>query len=210
MNIYFDMEFTGLHQHTTPISIGAVSEDKHYFYAEFIDYDELQVNDWIRQNVINNLKYIGKVSNPETVYTASRHLDNPAGENIYKSYNVELVGTRETVAEEFKKWIHQFGNEEIQFVSDVCSYDFVLLCEFWGGSLYLPHNIVPFCKDVNQMIGDLFLGDYMYAFNLNREEFIDFKANNKHNSKHDAIVIKKLHSILQRKIEPSIARKAEE
>ena len=48
------------------------------------------------------------------------------------------------------------------------------------------------------MLGDLFLEDYHYAFNINREDYINFKANNKHNAKHDAIVIRKLHDMIKR------------
>ena len=57
MKLFFDTEFTGLHQHTTLISLGIVSEHGDKFYAEFIDYDKNQVNEWIRENVINNLKF---------------------------------------------------------------------------------------------------------------------------------------------------------
>ena len=55
MKLFFDMEFTGLHKETTPISLGIVSEDGKTFYAEFTDYDESQCNDWIKENVIYNL-----------------------------------------------------------------------------------------------------------------------------------------------------------
>lgn len=58
MRIYFDMEFTGLHRETTPISFGAVSETGEKFYCEFIDYDVTQIDDWLQKNVIDNL--IGK------------------------------------------------------------------------------------------------------------------------------------------------------
>lgn len=53
--VFFDMEFTGLHQNTTLISIGLVSEYGQGFYAELNDYDNLQVDDWIKENVIINL-----------------------------------------------------------------------------------------------------------------------------------------------------------
>lgn len=193
MNFYFDMEFTGLHQHTTPISLGITTDDKHYFYAEFTDFDRSQVNDWIQENVVDKLRLINKPDSEDDYYEASRHTDNPEGECIYNSYNVTLAGTREEISKELKKWIQQFGNEPIQFVSDVCHYDFVLLCELFGGALNLPHNVCPFCKDVNQMLGDVFKGDYHYAFDINREEFIKFKPDKKHNARHDAIVIKKVH-----------------
>ncbi len=55
MNIYFDTEFTGLHKDTTLISIGMVTADGREFYAELNDYDETQVDDWLKENVIANL-----------------------------------------------------------------------------------------------------------------------------------------------------------
>jgi hypothetical protein len=55
MKIFFDTEFTGLHQNTTLISIGCVSEDDRYFYAEFNDYDQSQIDNWLEKNVIKNL-----------------------------------------------------------------------------------------------------------------------------------------------------------
>lgn len=57
MKIFFDTEFTGLHKDTTLISIGMVSEDGRTFYAELNDYDDSQINDWVRDNVISNLKF---------------------------------------------------------------------------------------------------------------------------------------------------------
>ena len=49
--IFFDTEFTGLHQKTTLISIGLISECGKSFYAEFNDYDFNQVDDWLKENI---------------------------------------------------------------------------------------------------------------------------------------------------------------
>jgi hypothetical protein len=57
VRVFFDMEFTGLHQKTTPISIGMIAEDGQYFYAEFTDFDQTQVDEWLRENVIRHLVY---------------------------------------------------------------------------------------------------------------------------------------------------------
>lgn len=53
--IFFDTEFTGLHQNTTLISIGMVAEDGRELYCELLDYDKKQVDPWIQENVIRNL-----------------------------------------------------------------------------------------------------------------------------------------------------------
>jgi hypothetical protein len=55
MKIFFDTEFTGLHQNTTLISIGMVAEDGRELYCELKDYDQSQVNDWLKENVISKL-----------------------------------------------------------------------------------------------------------------------------------------------------------
>ena len=57
MKVWFDTEFTGLHKNTTLISIGLVNEYDETFYAEFTDYDESQCDDWIKENVLNNLSF---------------------------------------------------------------------------------------------------------------------------------------------------------
>ena len=53
--IFFDTEFTGLHQETTLISFGAISECGKTFYAEFTDFDYSQIDRWLKLNVIDNL-----------------------------------------------------------------------------------------------------------------------------------------------------------
>lgn len=53
--VFFDTEFTGLHQQTTLISFGAVAENGDTIYFEMTDYARNQVSDWLRDNVIANL-----------------------------------------------------------------------------------------------------------------------------------------------------------
>ena len=54
--IFYDLEYTGKHQFTSPISIGMVSNNgSKEFYAEFTDYDYSQVDQWLQTNVIDLL-----------------------------------------------------------------------------------------------------------------------------------------------------------
>lgn len=55
IKVFFDTEFTGLHQGTTLISIGLIDENGRSFYAELMDYDRAQCDDWINDNVIAHL-----------------------------------------------------------------------------------------------------------------------------------------------------------
>lgn len=65
MKIFMDTEFTGLHQKTTLISIGMVAEDGRELYCELSDYDDSQVDDWIRGNVIANLHKTNPINKNE-------------------------------------------------------------------------------------------------------------------------------------------------
>ena len=78
MNIYFDCEFTWLHQNTTLISIWLISECWKTFYAEFTDYDKSQVNEWIQENVISNLIINDKDVSPSDHYKwDSKYIEIP-------------------------------------------------------------------------------------------------------------------------------------
>ena len=59
--IFFDTEFTGLHQNTTLVSIGLVSDEGERFYAELTDFDDSQCDEWITKNVLNHLIVSGNV-----------------------------------------------------------------------------------------------------------------------------------------------------
>lgn len=123
MKIFFDTEFTGLHQKTTLISIGLVSEDGREFYAELTDYDTGQVDEWIRENVINHL--FGAVQ--------TSFFD---GEFSF--------GDKTTVKASLEKWLSQF--EQVEMWSDCLSYDWVLFCQLFGHTFNIPKNVyyIPF------------------------------------------------------------------
>ena len=183
MNVYFDTEFTGLHKDTTLISMGLVTENGDTFYAEFNDYDKTQCNDWIQENVINNL--YGEERIKELRKT---------------KYNAYVYGNKNEITEELKLWLDLFKGEEIQFVSDVCHYDFVLLIDLFGSAFDLPKNINPACYDVNQDIARFLDISNKEAFDKSREDFLwDYGINipgEKHNSLYDALVIKEIYQFI--------------
>jgi hypothetical protein len=105
--LFLDTEFTGLHQRTTLISIGIISECGKTFYAELSDYDLTQVDDWIQQNVIKNLIFDPPKKGEDEFYVASRALDNPVkdGVDFYNSYSVNLRCDKVKLKEELSKWL---------------------------------------------------------------------------------------------------------
>ena len=181
MNIYFDTEFTGLHKYTTLISIGLISEDGRTFYAEFLDYDKTQCNDWIKDNVLSNLVY------------STKDWDTIA--------DVKVKGNKFKIANELKSWLESF-NEDIQLVSDCSHYDMVLFVDLFGNAFNIPECVCPACYDINVDIANkLCDGDIKLAFNLSREYLLEQNGieieGSKHNSLYDAKVIKAIHNILK-------------
>ena len=201
MLLFFDMEFTGLHKKTTPISLGIVSEDGKTFYAEFTDYNIFQVTSWIDKNVIENLKFPVPAPGEDYYCIDSRAKTNPIENDLYDSWNTEMNGTLYIINERLNNWLMQF--DSIQFVSDVCHYDFVLLIDILtngGTAIDLAENISAVCHDINMDIARHYHISDREAFDMSREKIMndlckteDIVTGNKHNSLYDAEVIKAIY-----------------
>lgn len=175
MKIFFDTEFTGLHQNTTLISIGMVTENGEKFYAEFTDYDKTQVDGWLKENVIDNLLLI------------------PHGNNKYvadKFNGIEVRGSTIEIKVELEKWLSQF--DKVEMWSDCLAYDWVLFCQLFGHAFNIPKNVYYIPFDICTL---------MFAkgidADINREEFAEVEGT-KHNALHDAEIIKLCYEKLVR------------
>lgn len=173
MKIYFDTEFTGLHKNTSLISIGLIAEDDSKFYAELEDYDVSQVDTWLEDNVI-------------------KHLYKNNGVEIASDVNY-IYGTKTEVRDALYQWLTKF--DEIQFVADVCHYDFVLLIDLFGSAFDMPENCSKTCHDINQDIAQYKGISEIEAFDLSREQLLEDRGitvtdGDKHNALYDALVTK--------------------
>ncbi len=197
--VFFDTEFTGLHQGTTLISIGLIADSGETFYAELNDYDSSQVDAWIKKNVIANLKLYPPLIGEDEHFSWAKG-----------GQRVELRGNTAEVARYLADWFQDlFGGplswvdyenggidpvvppeivEEpcIQIVSDCHHYDVVLFHNLWGHAFnvpgcvhYIPMDICPLFE-INGVDPD-----------INREEFAGMaEGAEKHNALWDARVIK--------------------
>jgi hypothetical protein len=171
--LFYESEFTGLHQQTTLISIGLVAESGESFYAELDDYDEKQVSDWIRENVINKLRLKQKGL-------------------IARGNESEYYGNKKQLSAYLRTWLNQF--EHIEIWSDCLAFDWVLFCQLFGGAFTVPGSVyyIPFD------ICTLFKAKGIDP-DINREQFSGFLDGtmSKHNALHDAFVIKSCYDKLQ-------------
>lgn len=182
MNLYFDTEFIGLHKDTTLVSIGIVTENGKRFYAEFADYDENQCDNWIKENVLKH-----------TILAGNDTIAARLGED---SNTTVVLGSKMDIRYELGEWLKQF--DSVQFVSDVCHYDMVLLIDIFGGAFDLPKNVSAVCHDINQDIAKHYDISEREAFDKSREDIVaelcgGFIAGDKHNALYDAEVIKAIY-----------------
>ena len=202
MKLFFDTEFTGLQKDTSLISLGIVTENDQCFYAKFTDYNTNQVNDWIEENVIENL--------------------NLTDEILANYYVTEVTGTKEEIKEALLKWLESLDDDYFELVSDVCHYDMVLFIDRFGGAFDLPECISPCCYDINQDIFYMLQDNISMktAFDINREQLLkqltknsyddiyeigksvlDLGEDCKHNALYDAFVIRAIHYCLYHELD---------
>jgi hypothetical protein len=173
--LFFDTEFTGLHQKTTLISIGIISECGKTFYAEFTDYDVTQIDDWLQTNVIKNLKF-----------------HNKTGTDLFWNNGdyTEMYGSTELIKYTLEKWLKQFN--EVEMWSDCLAYDWVLFNEMFGHAFNIPKNVyyIPFdlCTLLKIKGIDPDISREKLARAGTKEEL------QKHNALWDAIIIKECYN----------------
>lgn len=173
MLLYFDTEFTGLHQDTTLISLGIVTGDgKGSFYAEFNDYGPNGVDDWIQDNVISKLWWneFFKVVISKEYWLSRGYVDD------LDAKHVRMKGNRHEIATILNKWLYDIGEGKHQFVSDCSHYDMVLLIDLFENAFKFP--AVSVCHDINQDIARYFRIPDDKAFDLSREDLLMDLSNN--------------------------------
>ena len=208
MFVYFDCEFTKLERDAQLLSIGLCDAEGHSFYAEFTDYAMSEISDWVFTNVLK------KMVNPPT---------------LLQGDHWTMRGTCQEIRQNLLIWldaVHTHSNCGIQFVSDCCHYDMMLLIDLlWKNARQMPEWIPPVCVDINMDLANLAksyaiessaniegpeyaFNPYYDAFNMDRDEYAshvkDAPQGMKHNSMYDAYVIRAIHqSIWEYNVEPT-------
>lgn len=81
--VFLDTEFTSIHHATTLISFGLVTHDGRELYVTLNDYDQTQVSDWVRENVLAKIDARTSVSKRDAACKTDLFLrDYAAGEKI--------------------------------------------------------------------------------------------------------------------------------
>jgi hypothetical protein len=194
--LFLDTEFTGLHQDTTLISLGIISECGKTFYAEFTDYDKTQLNDWLEENVIAN------------TWVAKHNPITSMGEIISESRwaDTHVFGSSDYIKPYLEEWLSQF--EKIVIWSDCLAYDWVLFNQIWGHAFSIPENIYYIPMDISTMFEikgvnpDISREDFAYRVVSENADPLFFDDNGymlkkrKHNALWDAFIIRECYKKL--------------
>jgi hypothetical protein len=195
LKVFYDAEFTGLNSDSTLISISFISaETNNWFYAEFTDYDTNQVNDWIQENVINNLCLSDKTKGGYKMIDK----DNP------ELYCIGIKDTTENIKIALLEWLQNESKNagaQIQIYCDCYAYDWVLfnklICEN-GNALNIPEYIYYIPVDLSTALQiknidpditrEEFIGEDMINKLKENKLFATLGDKCKHNSLWDTVV----------------------
>lgn len=164
--IFFDTEFTGLIQNTSLISIGCISDCGKTFYAELVDYNKDQIDDWLQINVLDNCL------RPPVHYNGSQ-------EHVRVTTDMKMLKRLLT------EWLSQF--DQVEMWSDCLAYDWVLFNSIFGSAFDIPKHVyyIPFDLCTLLKING-------FDPDISRELLCGelLPKGNKHNALYDAEVIK--------------------
>ena len=154
-----------------------ITEYGNTFYAEFNDYDNLQVDEWLTNNVISNLLY----NNTFHIPVVKKYNDD----NDF--YNLSFKGNTRYVKSKLIEWLSQFKSD-IEIWSDCLSYDWVLFNNIFGTAFDIPKFIYYIPFDICTLFKIKGVDP-----DIDRLEFSELTNENKHNALSDAIMIKKCY-----------------
>ncbi|MCC7507110.1 MAG: 3'-5' exoribonuclease [Saprospiraceae bacterium] len=134
--IFLDAEFTGLHQHSTLLSLGLAASSGELFYAELTDYAPEQINPWLKDNVMPLL---------------SGNL--PPSDQVTLGPFVLCAGDKAGVSSALRQWLGQFGGKNsVEIWADVLAWDWVLFCELFGDAFSLPEQVHYIPRDLSTLL----------------------------------------------------------
>jgi len=152
MKYFIDTEFNERPGLLELISIGIVSEKGDTFYAESCSFDKRNCNDFVKENVLDSLKYrIDRGRNTAHNNCGTQTINNKIvcrcfGEDIFigQCINGFISDTIGMVDIE----------DPIEFYGYYADYDWVLFCWLFGARVDLPTGFPMYCRDIKQMIDE--------------------------------------------------------
>lgn len=121
MEYFFDTEFADHGGVVDLISIGMVASDGREYYAISKEFDPNKCNDWVKKNVLNQLP--------------------PSTDSRWK------------LLKRIKHDLERFVGDDKKphFIAYFASYDWLMICQLFGGLMSLPASWPSYVLDLQQM-----------------------------------------------------------
>ena len=145
MNYFFDTEFIESPGTLTFMSLAMIREDGARLYAESMDFDPEEANDWVKENVIPHLKW--RMGDEQKSVITKEEVDG--------NDNWEIYGTNDEIADALREFISKGRDADPIFWSYFADYDWVAFCQLFGSMMELPKHFPMYCKDVKQLLDDI-------------------------------------------------------
>lgn len=163
--VFVDTEFTGVHAYATLISVGAVTLEGDELYVTLNDYDQSQVTDWVRQNVLVHIDKSGSVSRREACDRLALFLNKHArGERI----GLMSAGKMTDIMLLFQLWHTLYPDRKY--------FHFELLPEHLNHGSHFDLNTLFFAAGVDP--------------DVDREAWAGVKSSRRHDALEDAKIVR--------------------
>jgi hypothetical protein len=139
MRYFFDCEFDEDGETIRPLSIGIIAEDGRTFYAEWQHADLDRCNDFVKENVLPHMKWLGKEfaePGPPCMTSTEGH--------------IEMCDDARMIRLFLEKWIGD--DKDIEFWAYYGSYDWIVVCQLFGKMIDLPRHWPKYVLDIVQRL----------------------------------------------------------
>lgn len=177
MLYFLDTEFIENGQTIDLISIGIISDDGREYYAINKNYNFIEADKWVRENVLKpiGLDYgllekfeLNLESGLFEKLESKRNETLTEREKLYKQ-NKKYIKSKTFIKEEILKFlgycnglffppqkidapiIIERESDKPEFWADYCSYDWVVFCQLFGTMMDLPKGFPMYCNDIQQL-----------------------------------------------------------
>ncbi len=169
MRYYIDTEFLETGRLIDPISIGVVCEDGREYYAQSCEFIPQKANKWVKEYVYPHLLscpyFPNKVENTTDLarsLSMATHIHR-YGNCVAFSQGISSCPwkTRAQLAHDLREFIKPGWDDpdDIELWGWCAAYDYVALCQLYGGMMHLPAGWPHYMHDLQDRLDLLQLPD---------------------------------------------------
>lgn len=180
---FLDCEFIEHDKLIDLISIGIVSSDGRELYLQSVEFDFSKANEYVMQNVFPHLQFCNADSRYPFINEAHYHKKH----GKCMPYDQCSWCTHKQIKDEIVAFINA-EDDKPEFWGWITSYDFLVLCQIFGGFANLPSHWPHYIREFQAILDDRNISD----------DQLPQQEGKTHNALEDARHLKKLWGYIMR------------